>query len=237
MSQIAIWRTLPVEPFGYWHHGVLCPDKSVIHFKSRSSLIGKRDARIVHTSFRKFMGSSTPVDTPVYRIIHRKQLPPEEVVRRARSCLGERGYNLFNNNCETFASWAVTGHRRSYQIESLRSALRLGYRNGNVAGAMCAVADVVADMPVPCPSMVPLKHRRVKSRRSRTSSKQVESSVKQSNPSAKQLDTSSKSITHSSKQLNSSSKLLSSSSKVLNSPPKQVNSLSKRYLSYYRQHA
>lgn len=175
MSQIAIWRTLPVEPFGYWHHGVLCPDKTVIHFKSRSSLIGKRDARIVHTSFRSFMGSSTSPDTPVYRIIHRKQLPAQEVVRRAQSCLGQRGYNLFHNNCESFASWAVTGHRRSYQIESFRSALKKGYRHGHVAGAMCAVADVVTDMPTPCPSMVPLKHRQSQSKshhsRSRSSSK------------------------------------------------------------------
>lgn len=236
MSQIAIWRTLPVEPFGYWHHGVLCPDKTVIHFKSQSSLIGKRDARIVHTSFRKFMGFSTPKDTPVYRIIHRKQLPPDEVVRRARSCLGERGYNLFNNNCETFASWAVTGHKRSYQIESLRSALRHGYRNGNVAGAMCAVADVVADMPVPCPSMVPLKHRSVKSRRSKTSSKQHSQHhmhLKNSHPATSKFHSNS-----SSKLLAASFKGAPSSLKLGNSDSKMKSpSASKRLLSNHRRHA
>lgn len=178
MSQIAIWRTLPVAPFGYWHHGVLCPDKTVIHFKSRSSLIGKRHARIVHTSFRSFIGSSTPSHTPVYRIIHRKQLAPQIVLQRARSCLGQRGYNLFHNNCESFATWAVTGHSHSYQIESLRSALKHGYRHGNVAGAICAIADLVNEMPNPCPSMLPLKYRLSKSRRSRVSTRSKKSSTR-----------------------------------------------------------
>lgn len=167
MSQIAIWRTLPVEPFGYWHHGVLCPDKTVIHFKSRASLSAKRDARIVHSSLTKFKGRRTPSDTPVYKIVHRKQLPPDEVVTRARSRLGQRGYNLLHNNCESFARWCVVGVDRSFQIEALASAFRHGYRAGSVAGAMYAVAKTAADMPRPCPSMVPLKARRVKSKRYR----------------------------------------------------------------------
>lgn len=171
MSQIAIWRTLPVEPFGYWHHGVLCPDKTVIHFKSRASLSAKREARIVHSSLQKFRGSKTSSKTPIYRIVHRRQLPPEEVVARARSCLGQRGYNLIHNNCESFARWCVVGVHRSYQIEALTSALRSGYRAGSVAGAMYAVAKTAADMPRPCPSMVPLKARRRAASKSRSRSR------------------------------------------------------------------
>lgn len=168
MSQIAIWRTLPVEPFGYWHHGVLCPDKTVIHFKSRANLVSKRDARIVHSSLAKFKGTRTPRDTPVYRIVHRRQLPADVVVARARSCLGQSGYNLVHNNCESFARWCVVGVHRSFQIEALASAFRSGYRVGSVAGAVVAVAKTAADMPRPCPSMVPLKARRSKTRRKRS---------------------------------------------------------------------
>lgn len=183
MSQIAIWRTLPVEPFGYWHHGVLCPDKTVIHFKSRASLTAKRNARIVHTSLDSFRGKSTPKETPIYRVKHRKQLSPDQVMRRARSCIGQRGYNLLHNNCESFARWCVVGDGRSYQIEKLTTALKDGYRNGNVPGAIHAVAKTAVDMPVPCPSMVPLsnsksrsKSKRFKSSRDKTKSREKDRS-------------------------------------------------------------
>jgi hypothetical protein len=41
-----------------------------------------------------------------------------EVVRRARSRLGEDCYQLLTNNCEHFCEWCLQGERRSYQIEA-----------------------------------------------------------------------------------------------------------------------
>jgi len=41
-----------------------------------------------------------------------------EVVRRARSRLGEDRYRLLTNNCEHFCEWCLQGERRSYQIEA-----------------------------------------------------------------------------------------------------------------------
>jgi hypothetical protein len=41
-----------------------------------------------------------------------------EVVRRARSRLGEDRYRLLTNNCEYFCEWDLQGERRSYQIEA-----------------------------------------------------------------------------------------------------------------------
>jgi hypothetical protein len=40
----------------------------------------------------------------------------EETVRRARSRLGERKYNLVFNNCEHFALWCKTGIAKSSQV-------------------------------------------------------------------------------------------------------------------------
>lgn len=40
----------------------------------------------------------------------------EETVRRARSRLGEGGYNLAMNNCEHFAVWCKTGIKDSSQV-------------------------------------------------------------------------------------------------------------------------
>ncbi|MBR4195363.1 MAG: lecithin retinol acyltransferase family protein [Synergistaceae bacterium] len=43
----------------------------------------------------------------------------EETVRRARSKLGEGGYNLALNNCEHFAVWCKTGVKDSTQVDRI----------------------------------------------------------------------------------------------------------------------
>ena len=40
-----------------------------------------------------------------------------EVIRRARSRLGENRYRLLRNNCEHFCEWCVQGVSRSLQVE------------------------------------------------------------------------------------------------------------------------
>ena len=47
----------------------------------------------------------------------------EETVRRARSKLGEGGYNLALNNCEHFAVWCKTGVKDSSQVNSVLDML------------------------------------------------------------------------------------------------------------------
>ena len=42
-----------------------------------------------------------------------------ETVKRARSRIGERGYNLLLNNCEHFAVWCKTGVEKSEQVEEI----------------------------------------------------------------------------------------------------------------------
>lgn len=48
---------------------------------------------------------------------------PEETIRRARSRLGERKYDLALNNCEHFALWCKTGIHQSHQVEGLLRVL------------------------------------------------------------------------------------------------------------------
>ena len=43
----------------------------------------------------------------------------DETVKRARSRLGEGGYNLALNNCEHFAVWCKTGVRDSSQVNNV----------------------------------------------------------------------------------------------------------------------
>jgi hypothetical protein len=46
---------------------------------------------------------------------------PDKVVARARSMLGQSGYDLIFNNCQHFATWCVTGEHHSAQVENVTS--------------------------------------------------------------------------------------------------------------------
>ena len=48
---------------------------------------------------------------------------PDETIRRARSRLGERAYNLALNNCEHFAIWCKTGLHESHQVDAVLRAM------------------------------------------------------------------------------------------------------------------
>lgn len=48
---------------------------------------------------------------------------PDETVRRARSRIGERSFNLGFNNCEYFAVWCKTGVSQSYQVNLVLDAI------------------------------------------------------------------------------------------------------------------
>jgi hypothetical protein len=42
---------------------------------------------------------------------------PAEIIRRARSRLGENDYRLLTNNCEHFCNWCLSGVSRSAQVD------------------------------------------------------------------------------------------------------------------------
>ena len=48
---------------------------------------------------------------------HQQGFTREEVVRRARSRIGERRYRLLTNNCEHFCAWCLWGEHRSPQVD------------------------------------------------------------------------------------------------------------------------
>lgn len=52
-----------------------------------------------------------------------KVYSPEETVKRARSRIGERKFNLALNNCESFAIWCKTGITESSQVDLIIQAL------------------------------------------------------------------------------------------------------------------
>ena len=86
---------------GYWHHGIDVGGDRVVHYAGSVRNVA------VCISWVDVFRRRGEVEIVPYAACD----PPELVVERALSRLGEHGYNLLTNNCEHFARWCKTGFR------------------------------------------------------------------------------------------------------------------------------
>ena len=109
----------------YEHYGVYIGGGRVIHFAAADDDFGEAQ-EIREASLAVFEKDSD------YRIVAFPKTSPmkgyhlysaRETVARAKSCLGEAGYELLGNNCEHFALWCKTGVKTSRQANALWRAL------------------------------------------------------------------------------------------------------------------
>jgi hypothetical protein len=96
---------------GYNHHGVYAGGGRVVHYSGLSGFW--QCGPVEEVSLSEFVGGHS------VRIVDhvQSQYSPEEIVRRARSRLGENDYRLLTNNCEHFCNWCISGISRSAQVE------------------------------------------------------------------------------------------------------------------------
>ena len=129
---------------GFAHHGIYLGGGRVIHYNARVYRFERRP--VEETDMGEFAEGR-----PVFVVNHADGVHDvEEVLRRARSRLGEDRYHLFDNNCEHLVEWCLHGVARSFQVESaltfperagewwLRSLFALacrllGFRSGKTA--------------------------------------------------------------------------------------------------------
>jgi uncharacterized protein YwlG (UPF0340 family) len=122
-----------VERGLYTHHGIDCGDGSVIHYTGQSDF----KVFIERTSIVDF-AKGQRIGTVAYVGCD----SPENVVKRAATCLGEAGYHLVFKNCEHFATFCKTGTTRSDQVAG-RAAWVAG-AVGTVAGSRFSVVAIGA---------------------------------------------------------------------------------------------
>ena len=118
VATIALGTELIVSRRGYRHYGIYVGDGRVVHYAGRISYP------------RGLVEEVSIADFTAGRRIHvgdasNERIPGADVVRRARSRLGERRYDLLQNNCEHFSSWCQNGEPRSAQAEALTQSQRL----------------------------------------------------------------------------------------------------------------
>lgn len=105
---------LRVDRGAYDHEGIYVGDGRVVHYSEPWPGAGKGDAVIQETSLAEFArGGQVRIDPST-----RAGFPRSEMVRRARSRIGESRYDLLKNNCEHFAAWVRTGESSSDQVQA-----------------------------------------------------------------------------------------------------------------------
>src|SRR5882762_1104819 len=103
---------------GYTHHGIYLGDGRVMHYAGR---IKYPQGLVEEISLAEFSeGRAFRAE-----ILQTGRFNGNEIVRRARSRLGERRYDLLRNNCEHFCNWCRLGENRSFQVEWLTAPVRL----------------------------------------------------------------------------------------------------------------
>lgn len=95
----------------YYHHGIFTGD-SVIHFgegNSERDLQNPQENTVCECSLQEFLKGGIP-EVRVYSRKEKKYLlSPDEIVKRAKECLGQGGYDFYKNNCEHFSNHCAFG--------------------------------------------------------------------------------------------------------------------------------
>jgi hypothetical protein len=96
---------------GYTHHGIYVGDGKVVQYGALMyDVIRKPVEEVTLAAFAQ--------DRPVFVVTHSEAaFDAPEVIRRARSRLGEKRYRLLSNNCEHFVEWCLHDVRRSFEVD------------------------------------------------------------------------------------------------------------------------
>jgi hypothetical protein len=118
-EQPAVGAHLIVPWLGFTHHGIYVGAGRVVHYGALMYDIIRKPVEEV--SFDAFAEGR-----PVFVIEHHEVcFDSAEIVRRARSRLGEKRYRLLTNNCEHFVEWCLHDLPRSFQAETALAYPRL----------------------------------------------------------------------------------------------------------------
>lgn len=105
----------------YRHHGIDLGDGNVIHFSGEP--LNNKTPIVEKVTMEHFLKDG---ELEIVRYSDSWDVfPPDEIIARAETKLGEGNYNLVRNNCEHFATWCRCGKAHSTQITKLAIASTL----------------------------------------------------------------------------------------------------------------
>lgn len=128
------------RPYVIWHHALVTAVDTernkvrVIHWSSQKGEMAQITEELI--DLKKERGNLYRMD---YNEEVIKENPPRLVLARARSRLGDKGYDLFRDNCESFAAFCKKGVERSQQVRWLRKWMvdQVKKALGSLTGKSC----------------------------------------------------------------------------------------------------
>lgn len=105
----------------YYHHGVYFSPDEVIHFTGaeNDNILDWSENQVITSDLLRFLQGGTLEIRGYTQEEERDLYHPDQIHQYAKSCLGDKGYNLLWNNCEHFSNTCTLGRHRSEQIERL----------------------------------------------------------------------------------------------------------------------
>ena len=108
----------------YRHHGIYAADDEVYAFQAPLGVeVSSENAVVLVESLADFLKGGTLEVRLFSEEEKTRKRSPLEIVNHARSELGNKGYNLFSNNCEHFANRCVFGESHSSQVDQGKDLL------------------------------------------------------------------------------------------------------------------
>ena len=101
----------------YQHHGISLGDGRVVHFGRGVFDMLNACIEVVSEDIFSAGKKIKVINSPT-------EFEPAVIVERALGRVGERGYELFENNCEHFVSWCRSGEMSSRQASVCETMIR-----------------------------------------------------------------------------------------------------------------
>lgn len=95
----------------YAHHGIYLGGDQVVHYSDSAGIGRKAGACVGVSTLSEFLRGD-----PLRRVKYSDAHSGEQALLRAEKLLEAGGYSVIWNNCEHFATFCVTGRRRSVQV-------------------------------------------------------------------------------------------------------------------------
>lgn len=106
-----------------YHYGIFVSEDEVIQFglPPTAENRGKEGGELVLVTDIDVFACGNIVETACLdRSEEKRRISPEDTIKKARSRIGEGGYNIIHNNCEHFVNECVFGEAKCSQADEVR---------------------------------------------------------------------------------------------------------------------
>ena len=126
MTQPESGDMVRVKTGNIYHYGVYVSDEEVIQFGLAPSArlsVKDCDVEVCISDVDGFLQGGFLETAVLDKKEKKTRIPREITVQKARSRIGEKGYNMLYNNCEHFAYECVMGEKKCTQADAVRAML------------------------------------------------------------------------------------------------------------------